>query len=96
MTATIQIGNTDDKLTQKRWSEYVDSVAAAVHKMILYNGAQAHFFAASCGTKVWQNACWVLEVVPESVLDLKCYLGDIRSRYDQDSVAFTIGEAEFI
>lgn len=90
-TVTIQIGNSDDKLTQGEWAKYVSEVDAAVRI-----GTQVHFFGGSPNWYPWQNACWVI-VGDKSVLtDISMELHDIRKKYSQDSIAWTQGETAFI
>ena len=91
-TVTIQIGNSDDKLTQGEWNKYVRDVQKAIES---YSYDQ-HFFGGSPNWFPWQNVAWCI-VVPDSELDyLKQAIRDIREYYKQDSVAFTVGETEFI
>lgn len=93
-TVIIQIGNSDDKLTQQRW--------AAFHKEI--NGLTAdfskemHFAGASEGTEPWQNACWIFQPLEQEGWKgyLRSRLEEIRKRYGQDSVALTFGESELV
>ena len=91
-TITIQIGNSDDKLTQKEWSSFV------LHCRDLINASpvEIHFFGASTGYATWQNAAWVLSLTEDNVAALKADFTEIRKLYRQDSVAFTEGETQFI
>lgn len=41
-TATIQIGNSDDKLTQSEWSDFVSAIKDAVQRF----SERIHFLAA--------------------------------------------------
>lgn len=89
-TLIIQIGNSDDKLSQKEWSEYISDVAN-----VLYNWSTIHFFGTSIGTAPWQNACWVVE--PNVTAEIQKRLTVIRKTYKQDSIAFTVAtKTEFI
>ena len=52
-TITVQIGNSDDKLTQWRWAQFYDETRDA----ILSAGQALMFFSgASYPTAKWQNA----------------------------------------
>lgn len=92
MIATIQIGNSDNKLTQLEWSEYVKEVHAATTT----DGIETHFFASSEGSKPWQNACWVVAIRETEVDDMMKAVTKIRKKYRQDSVAIVIGDVRMI
>ncbi len=91
MIATIQIGNSDDKLTQQEWSRFVHALGA----IFLYE-CKIHFFATSDGSKPWQNACWVLELGESRVEFLLEQLKYVREQYKQDSVAVVLGEVRMV
>lgn len=91
-TVTVQIGNSDNKLTQQDWSMFVTQVDNTIEEI-----AQVHFHACSNGGDPWQNAAWVFVV--ENDLDamrLQAGLTDIRGKYNQDSIAWTEGETAFL
>ena len=90
-TITIQIGNSDDKLTQLEWHNYVTAVTDVVRNHTI----QTHFFGGSPNWFPWQNTAWVIQVDSESIEPLRDALVTIRKRYDQESIAFTIGKTEF-
>lgn len=89
-TVTIQIGNSDDRLTQKRWSEFCVWVGRAVGVF----SEQVHFAGGSPVSSPWQNHCWVVEVADPQ--PLRQELARLRLEYGQDSIAWTEGETEFI
>ncbi len=89
-TVTIQIGNTDDKLTQKEWSDFVLAVDTEIQSL----AKEVHFFGGSVNYSPWQNVCWVITI--EKLHFLKDALQAIRMMYKQDSVAMTVGTTEFI
>lgn len=91
-TITIQIGNSDDKLSQKEWSSYVTAVAAAVTN----SANQIHFAGGSGPDAPWQNFAWVVECTTDQQKRLRTYLQLIRIQYSQEGVAFTVGYTEFI
>jgi hypothetical protein len=92
MIATIQVGNSDDKLTQHEWSEYV----AAVHSATTADGIETHFFGSSEGSKPWQNACWVVSIQETKVDAMLQTVAKIRKQYKQDSVAIVLGDVRMI
>lgn len=92
-TITVQIGNSDDKLTQKGWSYFVKEIASALEEREI----TVHFFGTSPGNDEWQNACWVFNHEDNAKLTgLKWEIKRIRKKYMQDSVAWTEGETRFI
>jgi len=92
MTITIQIGNSDDKLTQREWSAFVISVRGAIAGL----ATNTHFFGASESFSIWQNAAWVIDCGEESAEILKAKLKEMRHHWRQDSIAWTEGTTEFI
>lgn len=91
-TITVQIGNSDDKLTQEEWSGYVWEVAIACEAF----AEQVHFHGFSPAGEPWQNAAWVLSVSETFVLELQERLAAIRAKYRQESIAWTEGATAFI
>ena len=91
-TLAILIGNSDDKLTQRRWHEYVTAVARVVNAC----AKEVHFHALSYGSDPWQNACWVLELKDGAELGLKDMLRGACELYEQDSIAVLSGVTEFL
>jgi hypothetical protein len=92
MTGVIQVGNSDNKLTQQRWSEFVGAVQAELRLA----DVTLHFFGCSHGSEPWQNACWVFQFSPEIRGTLVSELERIGKRYDQDSIAWTTGKTELL
>lgn len=91
-TVTALIGNSDDKLSQAEWSEFVH-----VFRMVCDTaGDHVHFFATSNGMEPWQNACCVVEVYEERLDTLMAHLTNLRQRFKQDSCAITVDKVEFI
>jgi len=90
-TAIIQIGNSDDKLTQKEWSEF----CSELHHSI--SGNQIHFHGFSSGHESWQNGCWVFSTTEIAIEALRKHvLPSLCKEFKQDSIALTIGDTEFI
>ena len=91
-TITIQIGNSDDKLTQMKWAHFY----ADVNHEITQAKARVHFAGPSPAQAAWQNACWVIEIDGSEALALKAALIPLREQYQQDSIAWTEGETFFL
>lgn len=91
-TITLQIGNSDDKLTQAEWHDYVEAV-----RTLLGDGpAQVHFFGAPPNWTPWQNAAWVFVLECGAIPPMQQALVDIRTRFRQDGFAWTEGETAFL
>ncbi len=91
-TVVIQIGNSDDKLSQAEWSEFVSYVRDAVGQY----SEQIHFDGGSKIDAPWQNVCFVSEVLSDRHDQLMDELRRHRKVYRQESVAVTVGETEFV
>jgi hypothetical protein len=91
-TVCVQIGNSDDKLTQKEWSEFCLECLALIQKCKTH---KIHFYGFSPGGSPWQNACWVFVTGRDDVYPFKQELAKIREKYRQDSVAVLVGTTEF-
>lgn len=91
-TIIIQIGNTDDKLSQREWSEYCRIIQGAINGHAL----QIHFSGGSEFWQVRQNACWVFSIEPDKADVLRDLVAVVRAEFRQDSVAWTEGETAFV
>ena len=93
-TVAIQIGNSDDKLTQKQWAMFVAELRDHVERC----DCKIHFWGASVNYEPWQNLCCICGVPSRDGLLERFTRGitNIRKRYDQDSAAVLIGETLFI
>ena len=89
---TILIGNSDDKLSQAKWSMYV----TRVQNLVRNHATQIHFHGFPNADLPWQNAAWVIKIHERNIETLIEQLTLIRKDYDQDSVAIVRGETEFI
>lgn len=86
-TVTVQIGNSDDKLAQWDWAEFVK----AVQRTVEVHTSQIYFFGTSIPTETWQNAAWVFEVDEESAAPLQRILKRTARMFKQDGIAWTEG-----
>jgi hypothetical protein len=91
-TVTIQIGNSDNKLKQAAWSEF----CYRVEDQIQYGSEQVHFFGFSLPNAEWQNAAWVFEATDRQIERLRECIADWCEDFEQDSIAMTIGDTEFV
>ena len=91
---TVQIGNSDDKLSQQQWSDF----AYLTGREIAESSGEIYFSGFSHGGALWQNACWVFSISGDkgNYALLKEKIKEIRKKFNQDSVAWTEGETEFL
>lgn len=92
ITIAIQIGNSDDKLTQKEWAEYVEQCRMLIRRF----SSVIYFFGASSNWEEWQNAAWIFSCEMHYALILKENLTSICQHYKQDSIAWSECKTEFI
>ena len=81
MTVVVQIGNSDDKLSQREWSEYVGDIQRVVGRW----SEEIHFSGGSSFGAPWQNACWVLEVEDKRTVPLFAGIVKVRQEYGQET-----------
>ena len=99
-TITLQIGNTDNKLTQQEWSCFVISVDNYLN-VSMRPYIKIHFSGGSNNSSPYQNFCWVFEInyeIEDYVLDtIKKQISNYaKEEYKQDSIAWTEGVTEFV
>ena len=70
---TVQLGNSDDKLTQVQWAHCV----AEAREQIDAHVKQVHFFGFSEPAATWQNAACVAEIPEENIKSLKNALRNV-------------------
>jgi len=91
-TVVVQIGNSDNKLTQGDWANF----AASMNLVVRSNVYRVHFCGGSDWDAPWQNACWVCEILGNQVNELQEAITNCRKSYSQDSVAVVVGDTTFI
>lgn len=91
-TVTVCIGNSDDELSQREWSEFVRHVADAIDGIC----GEIHFSGHGDGGSPRQDAAWVIDVIDEDVAPLGLRLTGLRKAFRQQSVAFVVGETKLI
>jgi hypothetical protein len=92
MTITILIGNSDNKLTQEEWHDFVASVDGSLSSYVNH----IFFNGDSPGSASRQNHCWVAAMESKSLGSLRGQLRDLASNYRQDSIAIVVGETELV
>jgi hypothetical protein len=94
MTITVyaSIGNSDDKLTQRRWSEFADLFVTIIRA----HAEQVHGVWYSRPDAPWQNACVCFEIGDDEI-PLRMELAHLAVEYEQDSIAWAeVDTTEFI
>lgn len=88
----ISIGNTDNKLTQQEWHDFVHYVNDTLDTY-----SKIHFFGGASNWERWQNVAWICEI-SESIdyILLSDKLKDIKKFYKQDSIFVQMGDGIFI
>jgi len=85
----ISIGNSDDKLTQQEWSDFVIET-----DILLHPGAPGTPVLARHGNwrsrvdDPWQNACWCVEIKEGYADVLRAALRHQARQHRQDSIAW--------
>lgn len=97
-TIHISIGNSDDKLPQGHWALYCADVRDLLDRLREDNAAKIHGVWYSASDSPFQNMCVCLEMDPsdDAAVLLRNSLSFLAVRYRQDSIAWTVGEPEFI
>jgi hypothetical protein len=88
LTAFIMIGNSDDKLTQLRWHQFYVETNMAIRRSVEADRGAVHGAWVSEPASAWQNACWCVEISPDSAELLKFKLGELAGAFGQDSIAW--------
>lgn len=99
MIVYVSIGNSDDKLTQRRWAEFVTCVQQALDGAVAREQATVHGSWRSPSDAPWQNACWCVEFGTESIAvePLRELLAELAGIYRQDSIAWAeVKETQFL
>lgn len=92
-TYVIQIGNSDDKLSQEAWADFIKSADLYIQSL---RPGEVHFSGSSNPTAPWQNYCWVIELDNAMFAPLKAQLEYYARTYNQNSIALTMGTTTFI
>jgi hypothetical protein len=88
-TFTIQIGNSDNKLSQLEWSKFCADLFEFGHNKCV----KIWFYGQSPCDKPWQNCCMVVEYfyagkIPNELYDA---IKNMAKYYKQDYIAVTEG-----
>lgn len=92
MDAVAMLGNSDDKLTQARWSEFAYEAFEVItdHALHVHGEWGSHPFSS------YQNAA-ISFTLPAARLDeLTDRLSMLTRTYGQDSIALLVGQTQFV
>ena len=84
MIVFVQIGNSDDKLTQREWSQFIEEVRELI---LLDSTVIGEWFSAP--DQPWQNVCWMYEIAERNRGADMSHLRRLCAKYRQDSIAWT-------
>lgn len=90
MIVTFAVGNSDDKLSQARWSQFVEDILDLVDRA---EDVRPQFVGFSPAMAPWQNMLVALELgdgLPAYALrgQLRAELAELCGKYGQDSIAW--------
>lgn len=91
-TIVIQIGNSDNKLSQKEWANFIAETRLAVGSRC----GNVHFDGGSGFDSKWQNMCIVADVYQSDIEGLAEDLSQLCVSFCQDSIAVTVGDTKFV
>lgn len=91
-TFFVVIGNSDDNLEQWKWSRFIQDVFTSVKDVATTIYGEWY----SLPDSEYQNACIAFDLVDSDLAELRIDLKTYCDDYDQDSIAFTEGQTEFI
>lgn len=90
-TVYASIGNSDDKLSQNEWAEYLRMFGVLMRQ----SSTQVYGDWFSDPRAPWQNACMAIECGDPDTL--RKALTGLRTAYKQDAVAVVVApETEFV
>lgn len=102
-TIFIMIGNSDDKLSQADWADFVSDVDGHLdYALQPFGRVHGRWFSAP--DVPWQSACWCVEFngaasgpsVDEQIAIAKTRMSGSAGSYRQDSIAWAEATTEFI
>lgn len=84
-TVFVSLGNSDDRLKQRQWADFVSraEVLVRLHTSVVHGV----WFSAPASR--WQNACICFEISPDRAAALASDLVNLRQSMRQDSIAWT-------
>lgn len=105
LNAYISIGNSDDRLSQARWAEFITEIRSFLDdnsdtliRTMSHPGMrwQVHGEWYSRPDHPWQNANWCVEIDLQDQVYLLGKMYSYAKEFDQESIAVTFGEPRFV
>ena len=91
-TVSLQIGNGDNRLSQREWHDFV----VAAKELVADYCAELHFFGAPENWHRQQNVAFIFDVSDERLGELKARVTVLWKKYRQEAAAWTVGQTEFV
>lgn len=91
-TIMVSIGNSDNKLTQKEWADFVELIDDAIRT----GSISVHFMGGAANWMPWQNVAWLFDCDEAEIDSFKSYFQSTKERYNQDSIAWLEGDTLFL
>lgn len=86
-TVYVSVRNSDDKLSQRDWAEYVHTVFRFLRNEAHHVHGEWH----SAPNSEFQNACICVEFAPDAHLDaVRETLAHIAEQFEQDAIAWAV------
>jgi hypothetical protein len=91
MDAVIMIGNSDDKLSQRKWARFCIGL-----RLQMAGIGKIHGQWFSLPASQWQNMALCVEFPDEALPEIEQMLADMAHVYEQGSIALLTGTTRFI
>jgi hypothetical protein len=91
-TITIIAGNSDNKLTQVEWSQFLRHLGSVIG----HRASQFEFTGGPDTASPFQNFAWVIRIMDDEAVRLREDIKAIRTHFRQDAVAWIEGTTQFI
>ena len=93
INVAILIGNSDDRLTQAQWANYVNTMRHQISRHV----EEIHCESLTASDSSRQSACFVVSTMnTASKSGLRSAVIQVRRQFNQDSVAWLEGKTELI
>jgi hypothetical protein len=99
-TVCVLIGNSDNKLTQGEWSDFVQETKLTITQSVSgpFDGVPWFFTGGTAYDAPYQAACLVFQIrscIDSKVEKLKNRLSQVAKNYRQESIAVLMGHSGF-
>jgi len=91
-TVVIQIGNTDNKLSQQTWARFCVDVGSIVKAY----ANEIHFAGGPSTDSSYQNMAFIFTCDENHLIGLRSVLRNCRAAYSQDSIAYMEGNINLV